>query len=94
MNTATKKIYINDNMTRQRYKQRKYRKITAKFQNFEKSKKTSRTLYRYHIHRVEARYAAGNPKNGTRHKVPQNKEKFPEPDKLEIFFEKCAKNVV
>jgi len=65
-----KKIYINDNMTRQRYKQRKYRKITAKFQNFGKSKKISRTLNRYHIHRVEARYAAGNPKTerGTRYR--------------------------
>jgi hypothetical protein len=34
---------MHDNMTRQRYKQRKYRKITAKFRNFGKSKKISRT---------------------------------------------------
>jgi hypothetical protein len=40
---------------------------------------------------VEARYAAGNPKNGTRHKVPQNKEKFPEPDKLEKFSENARR---
>ena len=71
-------------MKRQRYKQRKYRKITAKFQNFGKSKKISRTLDRYHIHRVEARYATGNPKTerGTRYRKTKF---FPEPDKLDKF---------
>ena len=36
----------------------------------------------------------GGSNNGTRHKVPQNKGKFPEPDKLENFRENYAKNVV
>ncbi len=77
-------------MTRQRYKQRKYRKITAKFQNFGKSKKISRTLDRYHIHRVEARYAAGNPKTerGTRQR------KISGTRQTRKIFEKCAKDVV
>jgi hypothetical protein len=43
VNTAAKLKTMSDNMTRQRYKQRKYRKITAKFRNFGKSKKIPRT---------------------------------------------------
>jgi hypothetical protein len=42
MNTAAKLKTMSDNTTRQRYKQRKYRKITAKFRNFGKSKKIPR----------------------------------------------------
>ena len=80
-------------MKRQRYKQRKYRKSTAKFQNFGKSKKISRTLDRYHIHRVEARYATGNPKTerGTRYRKTKN---FSGTGQTRQIFEKCAKDIV
>jgi hypothetical protein len=44
----------------------------------------SYTTYRNYEHR-------GGSNNGTRHKIPQNKGKFPEPDKLENF-RKLRKN--
>ena len=81
-------------MTRQRYKQRKYRKITAKFQNFGKSKKISRTLDRYHIHRVEARYAAGNPKKRNAAQGTAKQRKISGTGQTRKFFGKCAKDVV
>ena len=81
-------------MMRQRYKQRKYRKITAKFQNFGKSKKISRTLDRYHIHCVEARYAAGNPKKRNAAQGTAKQRKISGTGQTRKIFEKCAKDVV
>ena len=76
------KKYINANMTRQRYKQRKHRKNYRKDPELWKIKENTADIKYISYTTCRSYKHRGGSNNGTRHKIPQNKGKFPELDKI------------